>query len=641
MSSSYFGPGASRPIIRGFDGYRVRTLQDGIGTLDVSDSSPDHGVALEPLLIREITIHRGPGALLYGNSAIGGAVNATSRNFPEELPGDPLTGSLESRYDSAAEGKSAAGYAHLTVGETVFTLTGSARESEDYDIPGKARTAEYDRTFVPLVNVPGFGTVPVPNPSGTLPNTAHESTSYSVGASWMPEDLPITLGGAYSRFDSEYGIPYQYAGDPNDLFGFSSLSLRHERFDANARFEPGGGFLDTLHLHLGYADYSHTEKFDGRGKDADKAFDDTLFDQHALEARVEWFHRASESLEGVVGLHLQRQDLSASFLSAPPLATSRFGNRFETDNLGLFALETATVGDFVLQAGGRFESQTIRDRSLEEFGIVDDLRDRSSSFAVSLTWGRQGTGVFDEVALGPTISLVERIPTATERFAFWPNPAIQRFLIGGDKDERPLGTEKALGLEFGLEARSGPWSGRLSVYHYDYTDFIFLQDVTGPGNLAEYVDRDATFRGFEIELGWQRQLTSSGAVVTATVMSDYVRGQNETDDQPLPRIPPLRIGSRLEWEWKNLAAGLEYRHAFSQDRVQPETDTVLPELETDAYDEVNFDVAWDFDFRARTLTVFLRGTNLLDEERRIHTSFIKDVAPLPGRSFNLGARLSF
>jgi len=642
VSSTYFGPGASRPVIRGVEGFRVRMLQDTVGTLDVSETSPDHGVALEPLLIQSVDIHRGPSALLFGNAAIGGAVNATTRNFPEELPQQVISAAVENRYDSASNGTTTAGYTQLVMDDFVLTGTGSTRNASDYAIPGQARTEAYETTFQPLVNDPVLNTtVPVDNPEGMLPNTFHESTSGSVGLTWLPQSAPGMVGAAYARYASRYGVPWQYGGDPNDLFGYTALDLRHERFDLRGRIEPQAGWLDTLQVHLGYADYGHDELFTGRGKDADKAFNDTLYDQHAMEGRLEWFHQLTESLEGVWGVQLQRQDLAASFLAAPPVEASRFRNAFQTENRGLFLLETLTVGDWTFQAGARYEKQHIMDTSLEAFGIVPEHQGRSRSVAGSVTWSKKELGFLDALSITPALSSIERIPTATERYAFWPNPAIQRFLIGGDKDGTPLANEQSVGAEIGIEARKGDWAWRLNLYRYEYDNFVFLQDIKGVGNPAQYIERQARFTGFESEVSWQHWFQPNDARVQITLMADYVEGHNVTDDQPLPRMPPLRIGSRAEVELRALAAGLEFRHAFAQKRVQPETDVVLPELPTGSYNEVNLDLSYELPVAKTTATVFLRATNLLDEERRVPTSFIKDVAPLPGRSVSVGMRLTY
>lgn len=642
VSSSYFGQGASRPVIRGFEGYRVRMLQDSIGTLDVSDSSPDHGVALEPLLIREIDIHRGPSALLFGNSAIGGAVNSKSRLIAEEYPEQAISGSIEGRYDTVSDGKSAAGYIEVPVKRFVINLMGSWRDADDYDIPGRARTSEYQEANLGvLVKDPDSGlSVPVPNPKGTLPNTYLESEMKAVGITWIPENAAIQLGAGYTRFDSEYGVPYQYAGGENDLFGLSSLDMEQDRFDFDARFETEHTWFSTVHAHAGYAEYSHVEDFSGLGKDSDKNFEDTMFDLDSFEARVDFYQRSTDWLEGVVGFHMQRQDLGASFLAAPPLPGSRFANAYETENFGFFALETISLGSVKIQTGLRLESQTIDDVSFEEFGFVTSRSDQSFSFANNLTWELKDVAGLDSLVFTPSVSYIERLPTATERYAFWPNPAIQRFLIGGDLDGEPLDNEESLGYELGIEARKGIVATRLNFYYYEYENFIFLQDQIGIGNPAAYVGKEAEFYGFEAEVSVTQDLGADTTLVLKG-MTDRVRGENKTDNMPLPRIPPLRIGTRAELQRSQWMAGLDIRYAFEQDRVQPGGGEVQPELETGAYTEVNFDANYTFAFGEATIDLFCKISNLLDESRRVHTSFIKDVAPLPGRNFTFGLRSSF
>lgn len=645
VSSTYFSPGASRPVIRGFEGYRVRVLQDSIGTLDVSDSSPDHAVALEPLLIREIEIHRGPSALLFGNSAIGGAVNSKSRLIAESHPYETVSGSFESRYDTASEGKSVAGHAEIAVKRFVFNIGGALRDSDDYEIPGSARTDEYDASFPGGVVVnpptPGDPAVPVENPSGTLPNTFHESQSGAVGVTWLPDNAPLIVGTAYSRYDSEYGIPYQYSGSPADLFGYSSLDVEHERYDFDAKLSLETAWLSRLHLHAGYAEYSHRELFDGRGKDSDKSFEDTRFDQNSFEARMDWYHEPTDWLQGVAGVHVQQIDLEeASFLTAPPSQASRFFRELETDNVGFFLLETISLAEFRSQVGLRYETQEITN----DIGGIDDDREESFSGSFNVTWFRENVLGLDSLSITPAVSYVERLPTAVERFGFWPNPAIQRFIIGGDlgfNGEPPLDNEESLGGELGFEARNGPVTGRLNLYYYDYENFVFLQDISGfIGNAAQFVQKEATFYGFEAEVSTWIQL-DGGATVTFTGMADHVRGKNDTDDLDLPRIPPWRVGGRVQIEKDVWVVGMDVRHAFEQDKVQEQTGAALPEFETDAYTEVNLDASYTFALKDATLDAFFMLNNLFDEERRLHTSFLKDVAPLPGRSLSIGMRYSF
>ena len=166
VSSNYFSPGASRPVIRGFDGFRVRTMRDGLSTMDLSDTSPDHGIPVEPVLADEIEVHRGPAALLYGSGAIGGAVDVHTRTIARELPAHTVTGALDSRYETASQGWTEAGWLALTEGPFVLQFTGSLRESEDIHIPGAARTSFYDALENPRTRNPATGiTSAVPNPT--------------------------------------------------------------------------------------------------------------------------------------------------------------------------------------------------------------------------------------------------------------------------------------------------------------------------------------------------------------------------------------------------------------------------------------------------------------------------------------------
>ncbi len=642
INSAFYGQGASRPVIRGFDGFRVRLLRDSVGTLDVSASSPDHGLPLEPLLLREVEIFRGPAALLYGNSALGGAINTQTRSFATEMPDRLFSGAIENRFDTASSGWSQSAYFNVAHGDWVLTLTGSNRTADDYEIPGRARTSAYERAFNPIVNDPTTGsTQAIKNPDGTLPNSHLESQSYSVGLSWLPAELPLTASAAYSYFDSEYGLPYLFGGDANDLFGDSSLAMRQERMDFRLSYLADQPWLTEAVFHFGYGDYQHAESFAGRLKDEGTDFTDTRFELDAWEARIDLIHEPTDWWRGVVGAQFISRALDPSFLAAAPQPNSRFFNSFETQNLGLFANETLTWGDFEFTAALRWETQQIDDLSLAAFGFTREVDDTSLSSIMGVSWEKQNVSFFDRLKVNLNASYVERLPTETERFAFWNNPAIQRFIIGGDLGGTPLDTEQSLGLDLGVQGEIGEVGFQLNAFNYRIDNFIFLQDLRGIGNQAQYTATDARFYGLEFEANWTLYEQDDDGLYL-TFMGDWIRAEQRSDDSPLPRIPPFRLGSRLEWTSGNFEAGIELRYAFEQDRVQESSGVVQGEMPTDAYTELNLDFSHDFQIGdTQQLTVFLQGRNLLDSERRLHTSFLKDVAPLPGRSWILGARLEF
>lgn len=642
LNASYFGPGASRPIIRGLGDYRVRMLINDIGTLDLSDNSPDHGVPLEPLLIRRVDIHRGPDALLYGNAAIGGAINSQTRYIPESLPDQLLSGSAEARYETGSSGLSQAAYGTARIGDFALRVTGALRSAGDYSIPGQARSEAYERTFNPEINNPNLGiSEPIDNPSEIVPNTNIDTQTTSFGALWEPSaPSEKRLGLAYSRYESTYGVPYQYGGDANELFGDSHLHMQQSRLDSEAVFQTDLKPLERISFRFGHADYSHEESFTGKAKDADKNYQDTIMALESMEARIDLYHHFSKNLSGIAGVHGSTRELEASRLTAPPVLSSRVGNLFETQNLGFFLLETWTKEKWTLRGGYRFEQQKIEDLTLQDFDFIRDVSQQSQSLAIGATWRDYDIMRLDEAALTLNLASIQRLPSETERYAFWSNPAIQRFIIGADNDGIPLEVEHSHSIELGIEIHKGNWSGRLNVYNYDFKGFIFLQDIKGIGNTAQYVAKDAVFHGGEAELTWlvHRDKKSS---LRLKGMLDWVRGKNLTDATSLPRIPPLRLGSRLEYERGKLQFGADLRYAFAQNKTQAESDVVLPELETDAYLELNFDAQFVFPIAQTELTAFVYLKNVLDYERRSHVSFLKDVAPLPGRNLEMGMRWKF
>jgi len=647
ISSNSFTPGASRPVIRGLEGYRVRMLRDQLDAFDLSDMSPDHGVALEPFLLETVEIHRGPASLLYGSSAIGGAVNTRSRVIARELPERWMSGAVENRYESISEGLSTAGWLSLRADEWVFRFTGSWREAGDIRIPGKAWSEEYEELENPSIFDPTAGggagaLIPLENPEGKLPNSFHDGSTWSAGVSWLPSHLPLTLGLSYSRFDSLYGVPYIFPGDATDLYGDYQLDLAQDRFDFEGALDFDDSFVSRIETRLGYGAYRHTEFFTGKGKDEGRDFADTSFEKDAIEGRVDVHHRAfDETLTGVIGFSARHEDFTSIRTVVPPPGAVRAMALLRSDQYGLYALENVRMGEWTARLGQRVDYVDVLDHSLEAYGFNQGESGWSSATSGSLTWEREGVWELDRLSVSGTASRVERQPTAIERYAFWNNAGIGRFLIGGDLDGTPLDNEKSLGFELAAEAVRGPLTGRLNLYHYDFESFIFLQEdpaaTGGFGRAVNYIGRDATFTGFETELDW-KLYDADPRALTLTFMSDYVRGQNETDDEPLPRMPPWRAGLRLEWKDGPRVAGIEVRHAAAQDRVKPEP---RRELETDAYTMVNADFSWAFPMGNEEFTVFLRAINLLNDEARLSTSFRKDVAPLPGRGLMIGVRAEF
>lgn len=617
VASTAFGPGASRPVIRGLGGDRIRVLQRGVGTLDASVVSPDHAVTLEPLLIDRIEVVRGPATLLYGGSAIGGVVNVIDDRIPSQRPAAPVSGRVEARVGSAAEERAAAGVVRGRTGAFAFHLDGFSRETDDLRIPGYAETAalraEHDEDEPPARD--------------RLPGSATRTSGAGLGVSYLA--ARGHLGLSYSGLGSVYGVPghehghhddhhhdlaevrepLRAAGDDHEDEAVS-IDLDQRRWDLHGELrEPAQGFR-AARLQLGSADYLHREL------EGDEV--GTAFTNRAIEGRLELLHEPVGGFEGALGFQYGRSDFAAvgdeAFL--PPTLTRQHA---------LFLFEETTRGAATWQLGARVEDQKV---SPEPGTGLAASAHTTASFSGGVVWQLDGGW-----SVAASASRSERAPNAQELYADGPHVATRSHEIG----DPGLGTESALGFDLSLRRRAGSVTGAVTVFTTDFTDYIFAQ-ATGHEEDGldeyEYVQRDARFRGAELELTVHLH-EATGQLADLRFMADTVRADNRDSGRPLPRITPTRVGAGLDLQRGDLALSVDVRHGLEQDRTAP-GETASP-----AYTTVGASVVWRLRLFGSSAELFARGTNLTDETIRLHTSYLKDVAPLAGRDFSAGVRLSF
>ncbi len=602
VTSSSFSSGASRPILRGFDGPRVRILESGLDTADVSDTSPDHGVAAEPLLTERIEVLRGPATLLYGSSAIGGAVNVIGKEIPRQ-PVDPTgyEGGFEARYDTVADGETFLGY--TTVGQEKWALTVTAldRDFDDYEIPDDAQDHDEDEE----------------HSGSTLENSFFESTQYSIGGSWFfTQDNRLSF--SYARYESEYGIPGHGHSehhddpdpDPDHEEESVAIDLERDRYDMELELVDPAEWFTALRLRLAYTDYEHEEYSDDESN---------IFKRDGWELRTEAAHTPWWIIDqGVIGIQASDSDFEI-------IGDESFVEPSTTQTQAVFVTQHIHNGDLHYEFGGRIERADIDidDSSLDDYDEV------TFSFAASAIWN------IDEVnSLALVLQRAERHPNATELYAEGVHHAIGIYERGDDD----LDKETAYGVDLTYRTTIAGWATEVSAFYTYFDDYIFAEETDeeiDEEHVFQYVGVEAEFYGFEAAVSTDLVRTDSSAL-TLGFMADYVRATNEDSGDDLPRIPPMRIGSRLGWQTGNWDMGGELRYAFKQDDTGPE------ETETDDYVELNLDVNYTFDLGNNlTAVVFARAENLLDEEIRLHTSFTKDQAPLPGRNLTIGARFEF
>jgi iron complex outermembrane receptor protein len=602
ISSTSFSAGASRPVIRGLEGDRVRMLQGGIGVGDASATSPDHAVSVDPAAAERIEVIRGPATLLYGSSAIGGVVNVEDSLIPIFEANLPFSGKVDLWAGSVDDQTGGAAALGGGGGHWAWSLQGTARDADDYRIPGFAE-------------VGAEGEIDEEPAHGRLPNSAVETTSVGVGGSYFFGHRGF-LGASVSGFESEYGLPGAHEeeshdeGDGHHELGGPRIDLSRTRFDLRGELSSAFGPFRGLRGRFGLVDYEHDEL------EPDGAVG-TTFLNDAWEARVEAVQLSRGRWSGSVGVQLGQDEAEARGEEA-------FIPRHETGNWGLFVFEEVGFEDWSLQFGGRVDG---RDLDVADAGS----RDRSfSDFSASVGAVYRPNEV---TAVGLSLASAAKFPTGQELYADGAHLAVQAYEIGNED----LGGERSLGFDLFLRRSEGRVAGEISLFRQDFDDFIF-QAFTGELidglPVVLYSQTDAEFTGAEAKASievWEHKRNH----LDFRVFADYVRAEASATGDNLPRIPPLGFGGGVHYHGEHYHGMVEVRHRDGQDDLAPN------ETPTASNTVINASFSYRFLVGDRIFDALLRGRNLTDEEVRNHTSYVKDSVPLPGRDVTLSLRLHF
>ncbi len=628
VSATSFGPNSSRPVLRGFQGERIRVLTDGIGSIDVSNTSVDHAVAINPLIAERVEVLRGPSALLFGSSAVGGVVNVVDTRIPRSVPEGGFRLGGNATYGSAANERSGSAAADVAVGRNfVFHVDGSYLKTGDLEIGGFALSRQARAQALASAALPAEPAEPGEDAidfaanaaiRGRLPNTAAETWNVGVGGTLIVDGGQLGL--SYSHYDNFYGVPVRYATQPGQEQEAPRIALKQDRVDLRGEIETGGGFIDRLRLRAAFADYTHAE-LEPSGEVG------TRFDSTGLEGRFELVQANRGGWLGASGVQVVSRLFDVNGEEA-------FLPRNESSQLGLFTLQQFNLGAFRAEAGVRYERSSAASRALPDDRFFRGTR---TFDAVSGSLGAS-YAVAPDVRFGLNASRTERAPSAEELFANGPHAGTQAYELG-NPDFR---LEKSWGLEATFHAHRDAWSFDASAYYNWFDNFIYETRVgqatcdAAAGEEAElpcfqYLQADARYYGFEAEAS-VRLATLGAYTVNADVLGDYVHARIRGAG-PVPRIPPLRLLGGLELRGDRLTARAEVERSFRQDRV------TAFETETAGFTLVNASVALRPFGVDNPTTLTLSANNIFDVVARRHASFLKDFAPLAGR--DLRATLSF
>ena len=613
ITSSHFGAGASRPIIRGMDGPRVKVLSDGAELHDASTISPDHAVASEPLLATQIEVLRGPSALVYGGGAVGGVVNVLDGKVPTAIPQKGIEGSAELRANTGAgEG---AGAFSLTggAGNLAVHAEGVARDAGDYRV--------------------GKGWAPDGEPTRKVPGSFNRTDTGSVGLSWVGDRG--YLGAAYTRQAARYGLPghnhsfegchthgnHLHCGAHDEEDGHDHgaeehgdvpvVDLRSERFDIRGELRnPFTGF-SALRLRAGVTDYVHDEVEDGAIA--------TTFKNKAYDTRIELQHEPLAGFKGVVGLQTSQRKFSA-------IGEEAYVQPTVTRKTGLFVLEEYRLndwyGDWRFEAALRHDRQTAEALASGSAGGTERSHNGTSASLGAVWKFTPGYQV------GTSFTRASRAPSAEELYARGLHMATSTY----ERGNANLRSETSQNIDLSLKKTSGDTTFGVSVFRNRISNYIYgrtLDEVDGL-QLLQYSQADATFTGIE---GQVRQRVTRNMGVT--LFGDTVRAKLDGGGL-LPRIPATRAGVRLDANWNAWEGQVEWVQVARQNRV------AAFETATPGYGMLNLGVSYRGQLSSGTpWQVYLKANNLTDRLAYAHTSFIKNAAPLMGRNITVGVKVAF
>ncbi|MDD5276968.1 MAG: TonB-dependent receptor, partial [Methylovulum sp.] len=590
ITSQSFGPGVGTPVIRGQSGPRVRVLSNGIGSNDASAISPDHATSVEPLLAERIEVLRGPATLLYGSGAIGGVVNVIDNRIPGKLPDRLLGGALEQRFDSVSDETSTVMKIEGGKSNLAYHLDGFYRDRNNLDIGGTAIDVNAAQATDPALNV-------IQNTHGYIDNSSAHAISGSAGASLVGD--PGFAGISINRLENNYGIA------PDGTGGTTRIDLKQSKYDFKSELKKPFSFAESLRMKLGYTDYQHTEIADGEPG--------SFFTNKTYESRLELTHNPFGIFRGMVGF----QAIAGDFAAIDKSTNEVIVPQTQTNSYGVFAVESFTIGTITSQLGVRVEDTT------QDPQGVSSLSYTPVSASASSLWKMD-----DSNSLNLAVTRSQRAPNVQELLANGYHDATRSYEIGNLN----LREETSYNLDLGYKFKSDWVNAQFDLFHNWAGDYIYQQrngEFIDGAVVVQTSQADATFMGYESKLIFPLMENRLG-LVDLTLFSDFTRAQFAGGGD-VPRMPPLRFGFQLDYikdEWNTnlrLTRGETQNHPGDNDTV------------TAGYVLLNLSTQYQIlDLHEADVMVFAKANNLLNENIRNSTSYLRNFAPEPGRGAEIG-----
>lgn len=677
VHSTFYGSVASSPIIRGLDGPRVLVTQNGLDSGDASRVSPDHVVATDASTATQIEVLRGPATLFYGSGAIGGVVNVVDQRIPDN---NNWEGEVSTDRNTNNSEETFAGFVKGGKDNIAFNVQGYYRDADDYRIPGYAENEEaHSEEEEAHDEHEGEG-------KGVVENSSSRTKGITVGASYLLDNGHI--GFSVEHMSSFYGIPghahEEEHGDETNIVASEPTEeeivqgdLQQNRYQISSELQLNTDAISAINTSFAFTNYRHAEIENGEVG--------TVFENKSHEARVELIHQPVAGWRGGFSFHYKASDFEA-------IGEEAFTPPSKTNSFGIGVIEEQHFGDILFQLGARIERVEIDVPAIQigetaflemhseaehdaieghSEGNSDESSLDAQSSNASFTPISASVGAVWDFTEGYNLGLsyvhAQRAPSSSEIYSFGPHIGTSTYELGAFYDitddgdvifqGQELAVEKSNNIDISLRKFSGDFGFVFNAFYNQVNDYYFAADsgfvVEGEHDEAEadvavdsmveehsdelpvflFTAVDVDLYGVEAQINWQ-----ATASLQIQAQGDLVRtklDENLGQSQYLPRTPPSRIGLSADYVLGDWQAELSLHKYFTQDRVAEF------ESETKGYTLIDLDVNYVTSVNNMDVTFYLKGRNLGDEEARVHTSFLKDLTPVQGRSFILGVRANF
>ena len=669
ISIADYGSAVGQPIIRGMSGPRVKILKNGMVNRDVSGLGVDHLNDVDLNDISQIEIVKGPSSLLYANGTIGGIINIVDDCIAEmDFDGAEFAAGYETQ--SVNDGSSE--YFNFKNNLYGFNFNFGYKNTEfgNYDVPGGAILHDEDHDDE-HGDEHGDEHEEHEEDMGYVNNSdfASEATKFGISKTGDWGYIGISI----DNLESVYGIPFhgdehedEHGDDHGDDHGDEDEHEEHEEerifsttdsesLTLKGSYNVGGSLVNKVDYTFRSSDYSLTEAHDEEGHDEDHG-DEDEHEEHApttfLNNAYEYgaiFDMSNDAISQKVSFNFVDEDTSI-------FGEEAFMNPANNRELTLGYFVSKDYEPFHVDFGIRLDQIDRTGSVSHEDGDLDkySINDNTTSFALNV--GRDLTDNLD-VTLG--FASVERLPSVIELFMNGPHMATGRFEVGDPN----LNSETSNNLDITFNYQSGDYYAYASFFINDVDNYITLMDEDeghgddhhdedhgdedhgdeddhgddhdDHGNLihANYIQEDAEFDGYEIEIG--RTIELGSGKLTLSYGRDVINAQF-TDGHNVPRINPSRNIYSLSYLQNDLVFKLNLKD------VEKQNDFGEGESATSGYQMLDTRLTKTIDLKGSSiLKLSLFGNNLLDEVARNHSSFVKNEVPLPGKNYGMKFNLTF